>query len=144
MPVGVGAAFMAGGEEASTAEVVAEVPCARAVEAGPAGGRIHRLLLVPERHALIARLLCGLGAGSLRDLATMVLLDPAVVSRAGISELEIPLRRRMAPAKANGAHLAAQREAVDLRRLNPAQDPLRTRAAGGIPLVQITRQAQPA
>jgi len=140
---GAGAVFMAGVEEASTAEVVEEVACARLAEAAPAGGRIHRLLVVPERHALIARLLCARRVGSLHGPATTV-LDPGVISRAGISESEIPPRCRIAPPKANGVHLAAQRGAVELSRLNPTLDPLRTRAAGGIPLVQITLQAQQA
>src|SRR6266851_7624652 len=128
-----GAVFMA----------VAEVACARPAAAGPAGGRIHRLLLVPERHGRIVRLLCARRVDSRRGPATTV-LDPAVISRAGISEWEIPPRGRQASPTANGIHLAAQRGAVDLRRLNPTPDHLRARAAGGASLVQIARQDQTA
>src|SRR6266851_4754866 len=99
-----GAVFMA----------VAEEACARPAEAAPTGGRIHRLLLVPERHGPIVRLLCARRVDSQHGPATTV-LDPAVISRAGISEWEIPCPRRLASPMADGIPLAARRGAVDLR-----------------------------
>src|SRR5258708_31315388 len=107
------------------------------------GSRSSSLLQVPEGTGLKVRLLCARRVDSQHGPATTV-LDPAVISREGISEWEIPCPRRRASPMANGIPLAVQRGAVDLRRLNPTPDPLRARAAGGASLVQITRQDQPA
>lgn len=126
----VGAAFMAGVEEASTAEAgsVAEVGCTLAAEAGSAGDRIRRPLPATAVRVLPPLLLRAQGVGTRRGPA-MAILDPAVISRAEISGLEIPPRRPLLPPTANGIHLAAHLEAVDLRAHNRKPD------------LQVTREA---
>ena len=51
------------------------------------------------------------------------ILGLAVILRAEISGLEIPIRRRLVSPTANGIHLAAQREAADLLALKPRHRP---------------------
>ena len=68
------------------------------------------------------------GGGFAARPATAI-LDPAVISRAGISDLEIPLRLPLRSPTAGGIPLAAQPEAVDLRALQSQAGP--TSNAGG-------------
>jgi hypothetical protein len=110
----VAAVFMAGVEEAS----MAEEACAPAEEAGSAAGRLRRPLLpievqVPHR---------AQGASSPRGPATTS-LDPAGISRAGISGLGIPPRLPVRSPTAGGIPLEAQPVAVALRAHNRKPGP---------------------
>jgi hypothetical protein len=106
------AAFMAGEAAASMVEgaSAAEVVCAPAAGAGSAADRQRRPLpaiedRVPHR---------AQGASSHRGPATTI-LDPAEISRAEISGLEIPLRLPLLPPTVGGIPLEAQLAAADLR-----------------------------
>jgi len=112
---------MAGVEEASTAAGAAGA-CTPAVEAGPTGGRIRRPLQATEVHLLQPLMLRGRRVGTLRGLVTAI-LDPTVISRLGISGLEIPPRRHLVTHAAVGIPLAAHLEAGNLRARNRKPGP---------------------
>src|SRR4029077_7180506 len=148
----VGAVFMAGGEEASTAEVA----CARAAEAGSvaegalnrpaegvsAAGRIRHLRLEAAHPIQRPVLQCGLEGARFSGPATTV-LDRAVVSRAGISGLEIPPRRLLLSPTVGGIHSAARVEAVDLRAPSRKLGPQAARGAS-TPLAGTANRHPPA
>jgi hypothetical protein len=98
-------------EVASTA--VAE-ECALAAEAGSAGGHMRRLRLEQARPVPQPVLLCGPGATRFSGPKTGV-FDPAVISQAGISGLEIPFPRPPRSPMGGGIPLGALLVAVDLR-----------------------------
>src|ERR1700688_3021174 len=104
---------MAGVEEASTAAVV----CTLAAEAVLAGVRIRHLPPVTEVH-LLRPLPPRVQVVSTQRGRVTAILDPAVISRAGVNGMEILPRHLLLPLMANGIPLAAQLEAVDLRARN--------------------------
>jgi hypothetical protein len=104
-------------EEAAASMVegasAAEVACAPAAEAGSVAGRLrHPLPAIEVRVPHRAQ-----GASSHRGQATTI-LDPAGISRAGISALEIPLRLPVRSPTAGGIPSEAQPVAADLRVLH--------------------------
>jgi hypothetical protein len=111
----VAAAFMAGEAAASMVEgaSAAEVACAPAAEAGSVAGRLRHPL--PAIEVQVPRR--AQGASLLRGQATTI-LDPVVISRAGISALEIPPRLPVRSPTAGGIPSEAHQVAADLRALH--------------------------
>ena len=110
MAVEAAASMVEGGSPAGEA-------CAPAAEADSAAGRLRRQLPAIEVQVLQRLLHRGPGASSHRGQATAI-LDPAGISRAGISGLEIPLRLPVRSPTVGGIPLEAQPVAVDLRALH--------------------------
>jgi hypothetical protein len=130
-------------EEASTA--VAEEPstavgaCAPVAEADSGEGRIRHPLPATEGHLLELLLLRGQRAGTQRGRVTAI-LDPAAISRLGISELEIPPRHPLVVPTANGTPLATRLEAVSLQVRNRKLGPRVTREISMSLAVIVERQ----